>query len=365
MDDKKQSLKTMESFLLENKCKNILLVTGNKSFAISGAENYFKRIPKLNFIRFKDFSQNTNINDLEKGVDCFQKNKCDSVVAVGGGSVMDMGKLIALLGNFKGINIDSIKKYSSFNKRNIPLVCIPTTAGSGSECTHFAVLYDGNIKHSIANNSLLPDEILLEPKFSFSTNTYQRAVSGLDALAQGIESLWAKNANKESQELAKKSIKLVWGNLFKSVVENNFDAHKKVFEGSILAGKAINISKTTAPHALSYYFTTEHKIPHGHAVALTLNTIFNINRTNAKNSNDDKIKDVFKFLDKTLNIKNDNDSQINNFISSLGIELSFKNLGINLKEELKMIKSIVNLERLNNNPFNLNLDNIFKEKINE
>jgi len=161
----------MESFLLENKCKNILLVTGNKSFTLSGAKNYFNKIPKLNFIRFKDFSQNTNINDLKKGVDFFQKNKCDSVVAVGGGSVMDMGKLIALLGDFEEINIDSIKRYSSFNKRNIPLVCVPTTAGSGSECTHFAVVYDSNIKYSIANNSLLPDEVLLEPKFSFQQTT--------------------------------------------------------------------------------------------------------------------------------------------------------------------------------------------------
>ena len=114
------------------------------------------------------------------------------MIAIGGGSVMDIGKLIAYLSECKIKDIESIQEFSKKGIRKIPLMCIPTTAGSGAESTHFSVLYYKDKKYSIANSSMVPDDTILNPIFSFSTSKYQKAVSGLDALSQGIESFWEK-----------------------------------------------------------------------------------------------------------------------------------------------------------------------------
>jgi len=353
----------ISSFIKENNSKKILLVTGKKSFFQSGCKKIINKInDNIDFIMFSDFSENPKIKDLKKGIALFNDKKCDSLIAIGGGSVMDMGKLISLLSNCNLQDIKSIKKHAKNNKRKIPLMCIPTTAGSGSETTHFSVLYFNGIKYSISNPTLIPDSYILQPEYSYTTKPYQKAVSGLDALSQGIESFWAKNANDESRKYSEKAIKLIWNNLYKSVRLNDFEAHKNVFKGAHLAGKAINIAKTTAPHALSYYFTEKHNIKHGHAVALTLPRVYHLNRIQALNCND-KLKDIFLTLDYILGIKDNSIHIIEDFIKKLNVEINFFKLGIDLKNELAKIKLMVNSERFNNNPFEISIDEIFKQEL--
>lgn len=351
--------KSLERFIKGNNKKNIFLVTGEKSFSSSGCSELFDEPRNFKIVKFTDFSTNPEFSDLKKGLNLFHKKKCDALVAVGGGSAMDMGKLIAFLSNCKIKGIESIQKYSINGIREIPLMCIPTTAGSGAESTHFSVLYFNNKKYSISNQTMIPDELILNSKYSYSTSKYQKAVSGLDALSQGIESFWAKGSSEESRSYAKKAIELIWNNLYKSVNNNDYESHKQVFDGSILAGKAINISKTTAPHALSYYFTNVHHISHGHAVALTLSKIYALNRKKALKSENEKIQKIFFELDKILGIEDNPVAIINSFISSLNIETNLSLMGINMVKEINDVKSLVNLERFENNPFTINIDEIF------
>ena len=206
---------------------------------------------------------------------------------------------------------------------------------------------------------MIPDELILNPKYSYSTSKYQKAVSGLDALCQGIESFWAKGSTEESRSYAMKAIKLIWNNLYKSVNNNDYESHRQVFDGSILAGKAINISKTTAPHALSYYFTNIHNISHGHAVALTLSKIYALNREKSLKSENEKIQKIFLELDQILGIENNPIAIIDSFISSLNVETSLSLMGIDIRNEINNVKLLVNLERFENNPFTINIDDIF------
>lgn len=351
----------INQFIKKNKSKKIFLVTGKESYASSGCKSVINQLDNIDFIRFYKFAENPNFSDLKKGLKLFNETQCDSVIAIGGGSVMDMGKLISLLPNNPPQDITSIHRYAKNNKRLIPLMCIPTTAGSGSEATHFSVLYSDGVKHSISNPSLIPDNCILNPKYSFTTSSNQRAISGLDALSQAIESFWAKNSTEKSRQYSKEALSLIWNNLYDSVELNSFDAHKNVFKGSHLSGKAINISKTTAPHALSYYFTEKHNIKHGQAIALTLPRVYYLNRLKALESNDKKIQNIFVQMDKILGIKNISSHVIENFIKKLKIEISFSALEIDLKNELEIIKLMVNSDRFENNPFQISIDDIFRE----
>jgi alcohol dehydrogenase class IV len=354
----------INEFIETNNSKKVLLVTGKKSFFSSGCKSVIDKIDSnIDFIRFFEFDENPNISDLKKGIQLFNDKQCDSLIAIGGGSVMDMGKLISLLPFRPLQDISSIDNYAKSNKRTVPLMCIPTTAGSGSEATHFSVLYSGGVKYSISNPTLIPDICILNPKYSYTTSSHQRAISGLDALSQGIESFWAKNSTEESRQYSKEAVSLIWNNLYDSVESNSFDAHKNVFKGAHLAGKAINISKTTAPHALSYYFTEKHNIKHGQAVALTLPRVYYLNRLQALKSNDKKIQNIFVQLDKILEIKNNPSYVIEKFIKKLNIEIDFLKLGIDLKNELEIIKLMVNFDRFENNPFQISIDDIFKQDL--
>ena len=339
------------SWLKNKNIKKIFLVSGKNSYLTSGSKDYLT--PLLNqfdYVRFSDFDDNPQINDVYSGIELFKNEGCDCCIAVGGGSVIDIAKLVCSLVNEEILIIPKKIKINKIKKREIPLCVLPTTAGSGSESTHFAVVYISKRKYSLSHESILPDLVNLNAKLSFSLNPYLKAITGLDALAQSIESFWSKKSTTQSRKYSAKAIDLLWNNLRESVLENDYEAHKKVVIGSNLAGKAINIANTTAAHALSYYFTTHHNIKHGHAVSLTIGKIYNFNKNRVRYSNR-ATQEIFMELDKLLGIKDDPILIIEKFISELNIELNFAKLNIDIENELPKIKNEINIERLSNNPF--------------
>jgi len=349
-----ENIAAIISWLKSKNTKKIFLITGKNSFHVSGSKNYLTPLlDEYDYTKFSDFDDNPQLKDVYRGIELFKSEGCDCCIAVGGGSVIDMAKLVSSLVNEDVIKLpEKIRSNIINNSREIPLCVIPTTAGSGSESTHFAVVYIDHQKYSLAHPSILPDLVNLNANLSYSLNPYLKAITSLDALFQSIESFWSKKSTAQSRIYSSKAIDLLWNNLKQSVLENNYEAHKKVVQGSNLAGKAINIAKTTAAHAFSYFFTTHHNIRHGHAVSLTIGKIYQFNKSHVQYS--DKVtKQIFTDLDKLLGIEEDSISVIENFISDLNIELDFSKLNINIKKELPNIKKEVNLERLNNNPFKI------------
>jgi alcohol dehydrogenase class IV len=334
--------------------EQIFLVRGKSSYTASGAEFFIQEFFEKQPEAFFDFKTNPQLNDLEKGLKLFKKGQYKMILAIGGGSVLDMAKLISVFAHQKSNLTDLILGKTQIEPNYTPLIAIPTTAGTGSEATKFAVLYIGKTKYSVETPVMLPAYVYLSPEFTASANAYLTACTGLDAFCQAVESVWSVNATESSQKFALKAIQIIWENLPKAVSKNNKDAKNKMQEAAYLAGKAINITKTTAPHALSYAFTSYYKIPHGHAVALSLPFFLEFNRnveqSNCTDSNGfEAVQNRINRILKTLNLKPENaKSAFIQFIESLGIQLNIAQLISNFDRSI--IIENVNYMRLKNNP---------------
>ena len=157
------SISKLKNILEEEDSKNILFVTGKKSFFTSGAAAATKAIfNNFNVIRFNDFEINPKLEDAIKGTEIARKNNIDTIVSIGGGSVIDIAKLILA---FLDIDQDVEKIINGSLKAkisNVKHISVPTTAGTGSESTHFAVVYSNKKKYSVAADFLIPKIVFLD-----------------------------------------------------------------------------------------------------------------------------------------------------------------------------------------------------------
>lgn len=338
--------------------RKILLVTGRRSYQACGAQATIEQnLSPDTYVRFSDFEVNPKLEDGKRGARLALEAQVDLVVAVGGGSAIDIAKLIKALLTEPEDAEALVRGDIPLEANGIPLVAIPTTAGSGSEATHFAVVYIGKNKYSLASPSLLPSRTVLDGSLLKSASPYQKAVNGLDALAQAIEGCWAANSTDQSREYSLDAIRLIVAHLPAIVNSNNEADLQNMMRASNLAGQSINISKTTAPHAFSYAFTSYHDIPHGHAVWLTLPEIFAIHATAANDKVSDPrgvehFKSIMQQLVSALGIDSASDSAafLRNFMQKLGIEGDMRKMKIEDPEQRKFLSAQVNAQRLANNP---------------
>ena len=351
----KGSISNLSEILKLHSGKKVFLVTGKSSYEKSGAKKIMESLLKgVPYFRFSDFEENPKLEDVEKGIELFNREKCELTIAIGGGSAIDIAKLINSLSKVQG-DLEKTIKLNQLDDKPFPFVAIPTTAGTGSEATHFAVMYINGEKHSFAHKYILPEYVIVDSQFTYSTPAYLTACTGADAFCQAVESMWATGGNSESKEYAKKAILLVWNNLVDAVTKNDYASKDAVSEGAYWAGKAINISKTTASHALSYKMTSLFDVPHGHAVALTLVHVMKANYEYAK-------EDIQRILS-LINADNLSDgvAKIETFWSEMGLCMKLSQLGIEENQIFKL--SNCNLERLKNNPALLTkeyIENLFR-----
>jgi len=370
----KNSLNNIKKIISDLDAKKILLVTGKGSYKKSGSEKkLFESLGDTVIERFFDFEANPNIKDVQAGIGIISSFKPDLVIAIGGGSVIDIAKLINIFAAHvkKEKEIyEFVDKSESVNKPGLPLVAIPTTSGTGSEATHFAVVYIGNKKYSFAHKYVLPDFSIIDPSLSYSNPAYIKACSGFDALSQAIESFWAVGSTEESRGYSREAIRIILSSIEMAVVESDEKSMDRMSLAANLAGKGINISKTTAAHAVSYPITKFLDIPHGHAVALTLGSFFVINSNYSESQlNDVRGIDYFDNISKELlNLfdcsgpkqASEKWSQI---MTNVGLETNLKSIFRKKNIDYDLIKKEINLERLNNNPVKVNssqIEDLFK-----
>jgi alcohol dehydrogenase class IV/choline kinase len=222
--------------------------------------------PGVDVTRFSGYSPNPTIEQVAEAVRAFRAGGCDGLVAVGGGSAIDVAKCVkafAQLGDAPGW-LDQALAWNP-----TPLVAVPTTAGSGSEATHFAVVYSGGAKQSVSHDGLLPDVVCLDARLLASLGDYQRRATALDATCQCVESIWARGATAESRAYAARGLRLLKDHLADYLVGDPAAA-RAMLRGANWAGRAINLTQTTVPHAMSYQLSAQCGLAHGHAVALAL-----------------------------------------------------------------------------------------------
>lgn len=297
--------------LIQLHVQRIFLVRGNHSYTACGAEATLSPVFSelgITMVEYRGFSVNPKMEEATIGVDLFMTSNADCILAIGGGSTMDMAKLIHHYAAQRGIIV--------------PLMAMPTTAGTGAEATHFAVVYINGKKKSIEADDILPDYAFVYPPFTYTNDAYLTACTGFDALAQAFEAYWNKNATVESTQYALKAISLLLHQLPECVNRPTNLLRDEIIEGAYWAGRAINITKTTAPHAFSYAFTSQCGYPHGHAVALTFPFFAELNLGK---------KGLYKYFSE--------------YVQKIG-------LGYNGTKgyDLDSILHEVNLQRLSNNP---------------
>ena len=321
----------------------VFLVRGKKSYTSCGASDVMDAVLNgrgIKTVCFFDFLTNPRVEDVRKGV-LLCKSQCPNIIlAVGGGSALDMAKLI---------RYHIYKETDSY----IPLVVIPTTAGTGAETTHFSVCYINGEKQSIADSAMLPDYAFVCSELTSHNDAYLTACTGFDAVAQAIESYWSVNSTDESRSYSLKALGLLWKQL-PLLIKNldNKELRSEVAEGAYYAGRAIDITTTTAPHAFSYKFTSLYGIPHGHAVALTFPYFFALNLYGERLQSTldsyeygQRMKLLVQFLDADRSDFLSCQLHMSTYISSLG--LSAKALTF---DELASAVSCFNEQRGRNNP---------------
>ena len=363
------SAEDIKKFINDKSFKKIFVLCGKKSFVTSGAEELFKKIIIDKEIKlFYKKSELPILEELIEIINDIKNFKPDLILAVGGGAIIDYAK-IANVVDVREDLADLIVNYSyPFKKKYTKLTVIPTTAGSGAEVTSNAVIYVDGIKHSFESELLIPDNFFLIPEFLISAPNNIKASAGFDAIAQALESLVSKKSNDQSVEYASKSLR-VSVNSFISFVNNpNMKNATEMSIAANLAGKAISISKTTAPHAASYPFTSLFNISHGHAVGLFFERFFKFNYENLEKS--DVSFDLKKRFDLIFNLFDvSNIKGFNATISSIKkqakLEDNMKLLNIDLDKNIEKIIGGVNLLRLGNNPVKINgndISNIILDK---
>lgn len=330
-----------------------------KVFIITGAhfkqQNENKQLLTLPFHWYIKQGTNVDINEIAECYNEFLVSDADAIVVIGGGSAMDIAKAIIY------------KAAENEIKKSILFIAAPTTAGSGSEATRFAVIYKDKTKLSLEHDQLLPKIVILDPELTYSLSPRQTAVSGIDALAQAIESYWNVHATPVSLQYAAEAITILINDLPAVVNKPSPELRMKVLWASHLAGKAINTTRTTGPHALSYFLTAHYDIPHGQAVGLFLPLFFlyndAVNDTNCNHTGGvAAVKKVLEQLYKLLNVQSSEEaaSYIRSLMIKTRLASTFYELGINKKEAITPLLDKINEERFNNNPVALDRDLLMK-----
>jgi alcohol dehydrogenase class IV/choline kinase len=249
----------------------------SQPFLVCG--NSFDKLPNRDaivgqlgrFERFSDFTPNPSIEEVRLGVEAFGRGGSDGILAVGGGSAIDVAKCVRRLAQ---LDAQDLGPADRARLQSIPLIAVPTTAGSGSEATHFAVYYDQGVKKSMAHDSMLPDQVFLDPAGLASLPPYPKHAAIVDALAQCVESMWAAGRAEESSDLAERGIRTALAALEGYDNQSDPDSCLAMLEAANLGGRAINLTRTTLAHAMSYGLTTRFGIAHGHAVGLVLPAVW-------------------------------------------------------------------------------------------
>ncbi len=343
------SIECIKKYIQDKSFKKIFVLCGKKSFVHSGAEDFFKK--KKNNNEIKLFYKTSKIPILEELINIIKEIKTfkpNLILAIGGGSVIDYAKIANLVDIRPDLKNLIINYSYPYKKKYTKLTVIPTTAGSGAEVTSNAVIYVDGIKYSLESELLIPDNFFLIPEFVISAPNKLKASAGFDAIAQSLESLVSKKSNEQSISYACQSLKISINSYVSFLNNPNIKNATEMSIASNLAGKAINISKTTAPHAISYPFTSLFNINHGHAVSLFFENFFkyNYDYMNKSETNFD-LKKRFNLIFNLFGVRNISDfsSKINSMKKEAKLEDNLFKLNIDIKSNAHKIIDGINFLR--------------------
>ncbi len=294
MLDRIQGLEAIES-MLEGTTGLCVLVSESMVTRLALHEFVQSLLNQHDGVWLKNIPANPSVVDVAEALKALTGKKVNAIIAIGGGSAMDLGKAIAAFHGYLDENhlteesvLKAISEKSYIKPRDIPfLLAVPTTAGTGSEVTHWATVWNlmKKQKLSIDWTALYPKAAVIIPAFTRSMGPELTLSTGLDALSHAMEAFWAQSHTPLSQTLALGAIEKIRHFLPEAVkLEQSSDLalRQEMCLGALLAGLAFSITRTTACHAISYPLTMLFNLPHGFAAAMTLQSVMSRNETVVK-----------------------------------------------------------------------------------
>ncbi len=258
-------------------CTKSLIVT-DKNLAKTEALSTVKASldsEKISYEVFDGVITEPTIDYVEQGVEIYKRTKCDCCIGLGGGSPIDTAKAIAVVIS----NVGSIRDYIGINKipkNRVPLIAIPTTAGTGGEVTRYTIITDTqtNVKMLIGSSFIVPDAALVDPLLTVTVPQGLTAATGIDALTHAIEAYVSVRAQPMTDILAISAIKLLSGNLRKAWSNgSDIEAREKTMLGALQAGIAFSNSSVALVHGMSRPLGAYFHVPHGVANAALLGVV--------------------------------------------------------------------------------------------
>lgn len=340
-------------------CGNLFLVV-DSSYPFLNIKESVEALPVAGKVMFSGFTPNPLYEQVCKGIELFKTTSCDAILAVGGGSAIDVAKCIKLAvlaeEGDKALIPPLVSRLLPIEGSRIPFIAIPTTAGTGSESTHNAVMYYEGVKQTVTNVGVLPGYAVLEPSVLKTLPLYQKKCTMMDALCQGIESWWSVNSTEESKTYSKLAVELIMANWQKYIFENDDRAAAQVMLAANYGGRAINIAQTTAAHAMSYKISSLYGLPHGHAVAICLPKIWDYMVAHMNRVVDARgvlyLQRTFSEIALTLGVDHVEAAirRFSEMLSALGLLCPVSE---NKERDLDILTHAVNPIRLKNNPVEL------------
>lgn len=265
------SIAELDFLLTTLNAARLMFVVDRAALAATGADAAMRSVMADRLaVEFDAFTANPTSDQAASAARLGAASGIDAIVAFGGGSCLDVAKVAALSVRDPLRAADHSSGGDARAASPVPVIAVPTTSGTGSETTHFASMYVKGRKASVAHHGIRPWGVVLDERLHMAMPPMLAAATGLDVLCQAIESRWAVGATPASRGYAEEAANLAIAHLVRSVRLCTLDDRRGMMLASHLSGRAINISKTTLAHALSYDITQRTGTPHGLAAALTL-----------------------------------------------------------------------------------------------
>ncbi|WP_244833767.1 iron-containing alcohol dehydrogenase [Clostridium sp. BJN0001] len=335
------SVYKVSEIILKNKLGRPLIVTGPNLYKKGMINSLLNDLDKnsIKYSIYKDVVQNPTDINVEEGLNIYKRDNCKMLIGIGGGSPIDCCKAIGarvIHPNKKVSDLIGMKV-----KKKIPtFIAIPTTAGTGTETTMYAVITDSKTHHKqgMGDIALIPDFAVLDPKFIITLPPSVTAMTGMDALCHAVESYTNyKYTTKLEQDNAKKAVKLIYDNLLNSYKDgNNINARINMQRASFAAGIAFNRGMVGYVHSIGHTLSGLYNIPHGLAMAVLLPKVM---RQYGK-SVYDKLADLADVCFIKGNDKKDKSDKFIKWIENINREMNIKSKFDMIKESdiQKMVK---------------------------
>lgn len=275
------SIKQIGEEVKRLKSKRVMVITDQglvKSGIVSKLEALLRQ-DEITVSRFDDVDPDPSYEIAVRAAESTKLAEAEMVIGIGGGSSLDIAKTASVLVT-NSAPVESLFGIDMVSKPGLPMILVPTTAGTGSEVTPIAILsdYQDKLKKGIVSPHLFPDVAVLDAELTLGLPASVTAATGMDALIHAVEAYTSVNATPMTDMLSAHAMSLVFGNIRTAFANGqDLDARSKMLEGSLLAGMAFANAGVTAVHAFAYPIGAEFHIPHGVANSIMLTPVMEFN----------------------------------------------------------------------------------------